>query len=224
MGINTKFNAKGLIKLFAGASLALLITSPSFAGTVAITYEDAGTSAGGAGVHNMTIDGVSTYAMNAKPKNPESGDTWTATVNTYDDVQNGAGKFNHGAEGITKYNQVGGLFRFVSLSDTISSWTQGLNAAINQAVWEIMGTSKKGKKGKLSSTAQFLYNHATEGRYDDYNWSNSMTVYTAGKFEFFASNPPIATPIPSAIFLFGSVILGMFGIVRRKSDLQIGTR
>ena len=66
MGINTQFNAKGLFKLFAGASLALLITSPSFAGTVAITYEDAGTSTGGAGVHNLTIDGVSTYAMNAE--------------------------------------------------------------------------------------------------------------------------------------------------------------
>ena len=219
MGINTKFNAKGLIKLFAGASLALLITSPSFAGTVAITYEDAGTSTGGAGVHNLTIDGVSTYAMNAKSKTPKSGDTWTATVNTYNDVQNGAGKFNKKTKDIKKYNQVGWLFNYVNLADTISTNAQSWNTAINQAVWKIMG-----KKGKLSSTAQYVYEYATSGRYDDYNWSNSMTVYTAGKFEFFAATPPIATPIPSAIFLFGSVILGLFGIVRRKSDLQIGTR
>ncbi|MDB9724627.1 hypothetical protein OAA89_01930 [bacterium] len=219
MRINTKFNAKGLIKLFAGASLALLITSPSFAGTVAITYEDAGTSTGGAGAHNLTIDGVSTYAMNAESDHPEAGDTWTATINTYNDVQNGAGKFNKKTKDIKKYNQVGWLFNYVSLADTISTNTQSWNAAINQAVWKIMG-----KRGRLSSRAKTAYRLATSGSYDDYNWSNSMTVYTAGKFEFFAATPPIATPIPSAIFLFGSVILGLFGIVRRKPDLQIGTR
>lgn len=221
MGINAQFNAKGLCKLFAGASLALLITSPTFAGTVAITYEDAGTSTGGAGVHNMTIDGVSTYAMNAESDHPQAGDTWTATVNTYDDVQNGAGKFNTNRKGkdIKKYSQAGWLFNYVSLADTINSNTQSWNAAINQAVWKIMG-----KSGRLSSRAKTAYRLATSGSYDDYNWSNSMTVYTAGKFEFFAANPPIATPIPSSIFLFGSVIIGLFGIVRRKSDLQIGTR
>ena len=221
MGINTQFNAKGLFKLFAGASLALLITSPSFAGTVAITYEDAGTSTGGAGVHNLTIDGVSTYAMNAESDHPEAGDTWSATVNTYEDVQNGAGKFNTNRKGkdIKKYNQVGWLFSYVSLADTISTNTQSWNAAINQAVWKIMG-----KKDTLSVSAQSYYNDATDGRYIGYDWSKSMTLYSAGKFDFFASAAPIATPIPSAIFLFGSVIIGLFGIVRRKSDLQIGTR
>ena len=220
MRINTKFGTQGLFKLFTGASLALLLSSTSFAGTVEITYEDAGTSTGGAGAHSLTIDGVSTYAMNAESDNPVAGDTWTATVNTYDDVQNGAGKFNTNSKGkdIKKYNQVGWLFNYVSLADTISSDTQSWNAAINQAVWKIMG-----KRGRLTSRAKTAYRLATSGSYDDYNWSNSMTVYTAGKFEFFASNPPIATPIPSAIFLFGSVLLGIFGIVRRKSDLQIGT-
>ena len=71
MGINTQFNAKGLFKLFAGASLALLITSPSFAGTVAITYEDAGTSTGGAGAHNLTIDGVSYLCNECRTSNTQ---------------------------------------------------------------------------------------------------------------------------------------------------------
>ena len=46
-----------------------------------------------------------------------------------------------------------------------------------------------------------------------------MTAYTADEFEFFfaAATPPIATPISNVIFLFGSVIIGLFGIVRRKA-------
>ena len=49
-----------------------------------------------------------------------------------------------------------------------------------------------------------------------------MTVYTAGKFEFFAAaTPPIATPFPSAILLFGSVIIGLFEILPRKPSLQV---
>lgn len=217
MGINTSVNIKDLIKLCAGASLTLLLASTSLAGTVSITYEDEGTSAAGAGVHDLTIDGVSTYAMNAKAKNPKSGDSWKATVNTYNDVQSGAGKFNKKKKDIKKYNQIGWLFNYVSFADPISGYRQNLNAAINQAVWKIMS-----KNSRLSGTAQRIYDYATSGRYDDYNWSNSMTVYTGGKYEFFAAvKPPIATPIPSAIFLFGSVIIGLFGIVRRKSDLQI---
>jgi|DEB0MinimDraft_12_1074336.scaffolds.fasta_scaffold06605_2 hypothetical protein len=227
MGINTQFNAKGLFKLFAGASLALLITSPSFAGTVAITYEDAGTSTDGAGAHNMTIDGVSSHAMIITTKsNPSAGVIYTATINAYDDVKNSAGNGkklkkakNAKKPDIEKYSQIGGLFSILSLGEAIDESTKQLNAAINQAVWKIMG-----KKDTLSVSAQSYYNDATDGRYIGYDWSKSMTLYSAGKFDFFASAAPIATPIPSAIFLFGSVIIGLFGIVRRKSDLQIGTR
>ena len=45
-----------------------------------------------------------------------------------------------------------------------------------------------------------------------------MIVYTenGGSREFFAPLPPIATPIPSALFLFGSVLLGLLGIATRK--------
>ena len=52
-----------------------------------------------------------------------------------------------------------------------------------------------------------------------FDWSTTMVVYTANDGsarEFFAVLPPIATPIPSALFLFGSMALGFFGIVRRK--------
>ena len=45
-----------------------------------------------------------------------------------------------------------------------------------------------------------------------------MTAYTAGMFDFFgAATPPIAVPIPRAIFLFFPVVNGLFGIVRHKA-------
>jgi hypothetical protein len=78
------------------------------------------------------------------------------------------------------------------------------------------------KRNGAVGNARILYSKATSGICDNFNWSDSMTVYTGERFEFFtAAIPPIETPIPSAIFLFGSVIVGLFGIVRRKPDLQV---
>lgn len=57
--------------------------------------------------------------------------------------------------------------------------------------------------------------------YKKFDWSTTMVVYTASDNsarEFFAVLPPIATPIPSALFLFGSMALGLFGLVTRKQS------
>ena len=211
-----KQTGKNLLGLLSAFALTFLATSYSAASTVEITYENNGTSVDNAGLHRLTIDGVSTFAMNAKSKTIRPGRSWTATVNSYDDIQAGAGKFNKRAGDIKKYSQVGWLFNYMNFSETLSSSSQSWNTAISQAVWKIMG-----KKGKLSSLATYVYNYATRGysSIDNYNWSNSMTVYTSTnlKSEFFAPLAPIATPIPSAIFLFGSVVLGLFGLVRRSN-------
>ena len=66
--------------ILASGLPALFLTSIAIAGTVKITYENSGTSSSNAGLHELTINGVSTYAMNAKSKPPKSGKTWTATV------------------------------------------------------------------------------------------------------------------------------------------------
>ena len=212
-----KQTSKNLLGLFSAFALACLATSYSTASTVEIAYENSGTSVNNAGLHKLTINGVSTFAMNAKSKTIRSGRTWTATVNSYDDIQAGAGKFNKRADDVKKYSQVGWLFNYMNFSETLSSSSQSWNTAISEAVWKIMG-----KKGKLSSLATYVYNYATRGysSIDNYNWSNSMTVYTSTnlKSEFFAPLAPIATPIPSAIFLFGSVFLGLFGLVRRSKQ------
>ena len=175
------------LRMLASTVLLCLFSSAAVAGTVEITYENSGTSSDNAGLHELSIDGVSTYAMNGKAKPPKQGKTWTATVNSFRD----------------------------ELSTSSAAW----NAAINQAVWKIMG-----KKGKLSSLATSIYNYATNGYsfIDNYNWSNSMTVYTSTNLrsEFYAPMAPIPNPIPSAVFLFGSMFIGLFGLLRRNSNNQ----
>jgi hypothetical protein len=73
--------------MLASTVLLCLFSSAAVAGTVEITYENSGTSSDNAGLHELSIDGVSTYAMNGKAKPPKQGKTWTATVNSYEDVQ-----------------------------------------------------------------------------------------------------------------------------------------
>jgi hypothetical protein len=207
------------LAVIASTILMCLFSSMAVAGTVEITYENSGTSSNNAGLHELTIDGVSTYAMNSKAKPPKVGKTWTATVNSYEDVQAGAGKFNRKPGDATKYNRTGYLFSYMDFRDELSSSSTAWNAAINEAVWKIMG-----KKGKLSSLATSIYNYATKGYgfIDNHNWSNSMTVYTATNLrsEFYAPMAPIPNPIPSAIFLFGSMFIGLFGLLRRNANNQ----
>ena len=108
----------------------------------------------------------------------------------------------------------------MDFSDSPTSSNTAWNAAINQASWKIFG-----KKVKLSSLATYVYNYATAGYgyVDNYNWSDSMTVYTATDFksEYFAPIAPIATPIPSAIFLFGSMFVGLIGLARRNPSNRV---
>ena len=211
--------ASAPLRMLASTVLLCLFSSAAVAGTVEITYENSGTSSDNAGLHELSIDGVSTYAMNGKAKPPKQGKTWTATVNSYEDVQAGAGKFNKKPGDATKYNRTGYLFSYMDFRDELSTSSTAWNAAINQAVWKIMG-----KKGKLSSLATSIYNYATNGYsfIDNYNWSNSMTVYTSTNLrsEFYAPMAPIPNPIPSAVFLFGSMFIGLFGLLRRNSNNQ----
>ncbi|MBT5388191.1 MAG: hypothetical protein HOL11_05240, partial [Porticoccaceae bacterium] len=117
------------------------------------------------------------------------------------------------AGGAKKYNQAGWLFEQMVIADTLSRASRNLNTAISKAIWKIMG-----KKERLKGKANSLYTQAVAGNpsIDNYNWSDSMLVFTSTdrKSEFFAPLAPIATPLPSAVFLFGSMLLGLIGILR----------
>ncbi|MGB0669594.1 MAG: hypothetical protein ACPGN5_05740, partial [Porticoccaceae bacterium] len=62
-----------ILAKITGAAVICLVSSISLAGTVQITYENSGTSSKNAGLHELSIDGVSTYAMNGKVKPPKKG-------------------------------------------------------------------------------------------------------------------------------------------------------
>jgi len=224
MGISKKT----IGKFIGGTVAALFIHSAAIAETVEITYEGTGTSAildirndpdVRTGLFDVTIDGNTTLAStNSNDRHYLS--TWEATVNTYEDVQNGAGKFNSGRNGKAKYSQAGYLFTLLDFSETLSETAAKYNALVNYVIWDIMGSVPTLNNRADRRVVKNLKNEAKQHK--NFDWSNIMQVYTSNEprlasRELLASvPPPIATPIPSAIFLFGSMALGLFGIATRK--------
>ena len=223
MGISKKS-----IGIFIGSTVAaLFISNSAVAETVEITYEGLGTASTldvkngpdiTTGLFEVTIDGNTTFAAtNSNDRHYLS--TWSATVNTYDDVQNGAGKFNNRRNDKTKYSQAGYLFTLLDFSETLSATAAKYNALVNYVIWDIMGSVPRLNDRSDRRQVKSLKQEASNNQ--NYDWSSTMYVYTSNERlasrELLASvPPPIATPIPSAIFLFGSMALGLFGIATRK--------
>ncbi len=214
-------------KLIGGTAAALLINFSVLAETVEITYEGLGTTTtldviGSSditiGAFELTIDGDNRLAV-TNDNSRHYLNTWDATVNTYTDVQNGAGKFNNSRNDKTKYNQAGYLFTLLDFSESLSATAAKYNALVNYVIWDIMGSVPKLKDRSDRRTVRQLKDQA--GGQNNFDWSSTMLVYTSNERlasrELFASiQPPIATPIPSALFLFGSMALGLLGIATRK--------
>lgn len=217
------FTAK---RLFFSAA-AVMLSSLAVAETVEITYENLGTSTTldvkegpdiRTGAFALTIDGNSTLAI-TNDNSRHYLRTWNASVNDYSDVQNGAGKYNHRRNDKTKYSQAGYLFTLLDLSETLSETAAKYNALVNYVIWDIMGSVPGLKNRADRRIARDLKQRASEQK--DFDWSTTMLVYTSNdrlaSRELFASvSPPIATPIPSALFLFGSMALGIFGLATRR--------
>lgn len=191
------------------AALSLLVVTMAEAGTVDVTLVDTGNAqfrnGSLAGLYNFLIDGKSVEAMCDDLLTGVSvGQSWQANLYSYADVQGGAAtKFS----GPTQYSQAGWL---VSLLGSASPTAQ---ADINEAVWKIF------TPGYTPSTASALdlYNVATNGTRNGFNWSNWMFVLTpspssAGQEQLVVS----AVPIPAAIWLFGSALLGTVAFRRNK--------
>ena len=217
-----KTSLKTLIKFASSLVLSLFISSPALASTVEITYENPGTSINksgtNSGLYEMTIDGNTTYAM-SDDYNTTLGGTWDATMLTYADVQAGAGKFNLSPGDSVKYSRAGYLFSTLDFSATLSKTAEKWNALVNHVIWNVMGSGPSLNNSSVNGeSSKSLYSLVTNGSYDNYDWSNTMVVYTAGALsqEFLAPLPPIATPIPSTLFLFGSMVVGFLGFATRK--------
>ena len=77
-------------------------------------------------------------------------------------------------------------------------------------------------------------NNPGDGRTDEYKWENAQShldddkwdehpngvpgpVGNPCKSQFCGDTPPPAVPVPAAVWLFGSGLLGLFGLARRRS-------
>ena len=224
--------SKTIGRLIAAAVLTVTASTSAVSETVEISYQSLGTSTTldlptkigsvPAGLIEVTADGHTTAALNTTQS--DSNASWSAQVNTFLDIQNGAGKYNRGKNDEKKYAKAGYLFSLLDFSDTLSETAAQYNALINYVIWEIMGQGgDKQSTHRLKTQAssnrdyEWLKTHAKQNK--DFDWSSTMVVYTESgtrNQEFFAPLPPIATPIPSALFLFGSMALGLLGILTRK--------
>ena len=208
-----------------------LINNTAIAGTVEITYEGRGTTTTldvrrapdiRTGAFELTIDGNTTLAV-TNDNSDHYLNTWNATVNSYSDIQNGAGKHNNRRNDHTKYNQAGYLFTLLDFSETLSETAAKYNALVNYVIWDIMGSVPSLQNRADRRVARELKREA--GLHSNFDWSSTMLVYTsndrlAGRELFASVSPPVATPIPSALFLFGSMALGLFGIATRKRHIS----
>ena len=229
MGINLKT----ISLTITSVALSFLISSTALSAQVTITYDSPGTSTllttkvgkgknrvigtVEAGLSSITVDGNNSLALNTSDSTLIG--TWQATANSYADVQAGAGKYNSGATGKESYAKAGYLFSLLNISTSLDATAAKYNALVNYVIWDIMGDVPK-LNDKQDRKAADKLKKSADG-YNKFDWSTAMVVYTANDSsarEFFSVLPPIATPIPSALFLFGSMALGLFGIVTRKKQ------
>jgi hypothetical protein len=218
MGINLKTISLSI----TGVALTLFISTAAIAASVDISYQGTGTSTSletkgkgnnsvNAGLSAITVDGTNSLAVNTS--NSSMDGTWVATVTGYADIQASAGKGER-----EKYAKAGYLFSLLDISESLSDTAAKYNALVNYVIWEIMGDVPDLKSKDEKKAAKDLKKSADKKK--SFDWSTTMVVYTGAEGrnqrEFFAVLPPIATPIPSALFLFGSMALGLFGIVTRK--------
>lgn len=153
-----------------------------------------------AGYYDATVDGINTAVMcDDFTTEINTGNSWSANVFTYADVQGGAAtKFS----GMVKYSQVGWLY------DQTASATPTVRAQIAGAIWNIMTPGSV----VMDPLAQSYYSQATSGTYDAFDWSNTMVVLTPTPFsagqEFLK---PV--PVPVSFWLLGS---GLIGLIRFK--------
>lgn len=143
--------------------------------------------------------------------------TWTADIRSYADIQGGAvGKFNNPSTPATlvKYSQAGWLY---SQLGTLLPTDYAAQADVQEAIWKIM-TPGYALVNVVGAGA--WYTAGISGAHDAFDWSAVMRVVTAnpatqgGKDvqEFLIG----VVPVPAAAWLFGSALLGLGGLVRRK--------
>jgi len=159
-----------------------------------------------AGFYTLKVNGQDILAMcDDFTTNTTLGENWTANIYNYSDVNSGAGKFGPNP---VLYSQVGYLYSLAPSADYTNQ------ADIDNAIWKIMDPSVL----LANANATSYYNTATSGAYDTFNWSAYMQVLTpqplSSSQEFLIPAAPV--PLPATAWLFGSGLLGLGALGRRK--------
>ena len=198
-------------KKFFGAMMALCCLFASvqaFAVTVTLVDTAGSVTRSGVreGLYTLSIAGQEVLGMcDDFSTHVHLGQTWTADVYTYADVQSGAGKFAGLANALTRYSQVGWLYGQVS-------GNASHNADIQEAVWKVMGASPP-----MSTNGNSWYSLATSGTHDAFNWSGTMKVVTSNPLSAAQEFLIPAVPVPHAVWLFGSGLVGLVGVARIRA-------
>jgi hypothetical protein len=75
--------------------------------------------------------------------------------------------------------------------------------------WDGLGTFQViGVSGNWSLDSAGMQGRLSDGSYTDVAFGQVLSVY----------NPPSAVPVPAAVWLFGSGLLGLIGVARRKKS------
>lgn len=210
---------KSLGKTILYAIFAVLFLSvSSYAVPVTVTFDGVSSSQVAvrsnayAGFYNLSVNGDSVLGMcdDYTTHVDTSSDGWQAERYTYMDIINGDGRWGFP---VSDYNIIGYLFK-----QTFDVTDNQLLADINQAIWYVHYQSLT-----LTQRAQSLYEEALVN--SDYTgWFGYMDILTPEivngqpvSQEFLVRGSGIApVPEPATILLFGSGLLSLAGIGRRK--------
>lgn len=203
------------MKKIIGGLIALccfIAGAPALASTVTLVNVNNAVARNGVweGFYTLDVNGNSIQGMcDDLNTHVGIGESWTATVYNYADVVGGAGKFASLSGAVTRYSQVGWLF-------SQASGDANHNADLQEAVWKIMGASPT-----MSSNANSFYALATGGGHDTYDWTGVMKVVTPNPFNTSQEYliPAGVVPLPPAVWLFGSGLMGI-SLVARSSRLR----
>ena len=209
-----------------GLVAAALILLSTAANAASVTFNNVANSVNRGGVYSgyysLTIDTQAILGMcdsvNSVVNPPV---TWTADIRSFADIQGGAvGKFNNPSTAATliKYSQAGWLYSQLA---TLALNDYSGQADIQEAIWKVMTPGY----ALVGAGAGAWYTAGTDTSHDAFDWSAVMRVVTANPLvqggndvqEFLIGGDFSVVPVPAAAWLFGSALLGLGGLVRRKA-------